>query len=178
MINAENVQDYYYGDDLYMKRIEIRELNTSFQQLDGKEVFVCGWVRTIRDSKTFGFIEINDGTFFKNLQVVFDDSLENFQEIRKLGVGSAIKVKGNVVLTPQAKQPYEVKATSVEVEGACPSDYPLQKKRHSFEFLRTIAHLRPRTNTFQQCSGFVRYCLTLFINSSRKEDLSMCILLL
>lgn len=170
MINAENVQDYYYGDDLYMKRIEIRELNTSFQQLDGKEVFVCGWVRTIRDSKTFGFIEINDGTFFKNLQVVFDDSLENFQEIRKLGVGSAIKVKGNVVLTPQAKQPYEVKATSVEVEGACPSDYPLQKKRHSFEFLRTIAHLRPRTNTFSavfRVRSILSYAIHKFFQERR-----------
>ncbi|NLM75623.1 MAG: asparagine--tRNA ligase [Clostridiaceae bacterium] len=153
-----------------MKRIEIRELNTSFQQLDGKEVFVCGWVRTIRDSKTFGFIEINDGTFFKNLQVVFDDSLENFQEIRKLGVGSAIKVKGNVVLTPQAKQPYEVKATSVEVEGACPSDYPLQKKRHSFEFLRTIAHLRPRTNTFSavfRVRSILSYAIHKFFQERR-----------
>jgi len=131
-----------------MKRTEIRELYSTFGQLEGQEVFVCGWVRTIRDTKSFGFIEINDGTFFKNLQVVFDDSLGNFNEIRKLGVGSAIKVTGTVVLTPEAKQPFEVRAASVEVEGTCPPDYPLQKKRHSFEFLRTIAHLRPRTNTF------------------------------
>ncbi|NMA64926.1 MAG: asparagine--tRNA ligase [Clostridiaceae bacterium] len=131
-----------------MERIEIKKLNSSFQELSDKEVLICGWVRTIRDTKTFGFIEINDGSSFKNLQVVFDDTLDNFHKIAKLGVGSAIKVTGNVVVTPQAKQPYEIKATKVEVEGECPSDYPLQKKRHSFEYLRTIAHLRPRTNTF------------------------------
>ena len=105
-------------------------------------------IRSKRDTKTFGFIELNDGSFFKNLQVVYDDSLDNFSEITKLNIGSAIRVRGHVVETPQAKQPYEVKATVVEIEGASSPDYPLQKKRHSFEFLRTIAHLRPRTNTF------------------------------
>lgn len=109
---------------------------------------VAGWVRTVRDSKTFGFIELNDGTFFKSLQIVFEDNLENFKEIAKLGVGSAIIVEGNLVLTPNQKQPFELKATSIEVEGESPAEYPLQKKRHSFEFLRQIAHLRPRTNTF------------------------------
>ena len=109
---------------------------------------VAGWVRTVRDSKTFGFIELNDGTFFKSLQIVFEDSLDNFKEIAKLGVGSAIIVEGNLVLTPNQKQPFEVKATNIEVEGESPAEYPLQKKRHSFEFLRQIAHLRPRTNTF------------------------------
>ena len=109
---------------------------------------VAGWVRTVRDSKTFGFIEKNDGTFFKSLQIVFEDSLDNFKEIAKLGVGSAIIVEGNLVLTPNQKQPFEVKATNIEVEGESPAEYPLQKKRHSFEFLRQIAHLRPRTNTF------------------------------
>ncbi|MBE6024691.1 MAG: asparagine--tRNA ligase [Cellulosilyticum sp.] len=109
---------------------------------------VAGWVRTVRDSKTFGFIELNDGTFFKSLQIVFEDGLDNFKEIAKLGVGSAIIVEGNLVLTPNQKQPFELKATSIEVEGESPADYPLQKKRHSFEFLRQIAHLRPRTNTF------------------------------
>lgn len=109
---------------------------------------VAGWVRTVRDSKTFGFIELNDGTFFKSLQIVFEEHLENFKEIAKLGVGSAIIVTGELVLTPNQKQPFELKATKIEVEGESPSDYPLQKKRHSFEFLRQIAYLRPRTNTF------------------------------
>jgi len=131
-----------------VERTEIKKLNQSYKELEGKEVLVCGWVRSIRDTKTFGFIELNDGSYFKNLQVVYDDSLDNFTEISKLNVGSAIRVRGYVVETPQAKQPYEVKATAVEIEGASSPDYPLQKKRHSFEFLRTIAHLRPRTNTF------------------------------
>jgi len=109
---------------------------------------VAGWVRTVRDSKTFGFIELNDGTFFKSLQIVFEEHLENFKEVAKLGVGSAIIVTGEFVLTPNQKQPFELKATKIEVEGESPSDYPLQKKRHSFEFLRQIAYLRPRTNTF------------------------------
>ena len=131
-----------------MERTEIKKLNQSHKELEGKEVLVCGWVRSIRDTKSFGFIELNDGSYFKNLQVVYDDSLDNFAEINKLNIGSAIRVRGYVVETPQAKQPYEVKATTVEIEGASSPDYPLQKKRHSFEFLRTIAHLRPRTNTF------------------------------
>ena len=131
-----------------MNRTEIRELYKTYKELAGREVLVCGWIRTIRDTKTFGFIEINDGSFFKNIQIVFDDTLDNFQEIARLNIGSAIRVKGIVVDTPQAKQPFEIKAMSVEIEGASVPEYPLQKKRHSFEFLRTIAHLRPRTNTF------------------------------
>ena len=131
-----------------MERIKIQKLNTSFHELSDQEVMVCGWVRTIRDTKTFGFIEINDGSFFKNLQVVFDNTLKNFQEIAHLNVGSAVRVKGRVVETPQAKQPYEIKAIAIEVEGTSLPEYPLQKKRHSLEYLRTIAHLRPRTNTF------------------------------
>ncbi len=131
-----------------MDRIEIRELNKTFKELADKEVQVCGWIRTIRDTKTFGFIEINDGSFFKNLQIVFDDSLSNFYEIAHLNIGSSIIVRGNVVETPQAKQPFEIKATAVEIEGTSLPEYPLQKKRHTFEYLRTIAHLRPRTNTF------------------------------
>lgn len=131
-----------------MERTEIKKLNASYKELSSKEVLVCGWIRTIRDTKTFGFIEINDGSFFKNLQVVFDNSLDNFTEIAKLNIGSAIRVSGYVVETPQAKQPYEIKATAVEIEGLSSPEYPLQKKRHTFEYLRTIAHLRPRTNTF------------------------------
>ena len=131
-----------------MERIEIKKLNETHKDLEGKEVLVCGWIRSIRDTKTFGFIELNDGSFFKNLQVVFDNSLDNFTEIAKLNIGSAIRVSGYVVETPQAKQPYEIKATAVEIEGLSSPEYPLQKKRHTFEYLRTIAHLRPRTNTF------------------------------
>ena len=116
---------------------------------DGSVVTVYGWVRTVRDSKTFGFIELNDGTFFKNLQVVLvDGRLSNFKEAVKLTVGTAVKVTGVLELTPAMKQPFEIKADELTVEGTCPSDYPLQKKRHSPEFLRTIAHLRPRTNLY------------------------------
>ncbi len=131
-----------------MKRIEIKHLNETYKDLTGTEVQICGWVRTIRDNKNFGFIEINDGSFFKNLQVVFDKSLDNYSEISRLNIGSALRVKGRVVETPQAKQPYEIKATEIVIEGKSTPDYPLQKKRHTFEYLRTIAHLRPRTNTF------------------------------
>ena len=116
---------------------------------DGSVVTVYGWVRTVRDSKTFGFIELNDGTFFKNLQVVLvDGRLSNFKEAVKLTVGTAVRVTGVLELTPAMKQPFEIKADELTVEGTCPSDYPLQKKRHSPEFLRTIAHLRPRTNLY------------------------------
>lgn len=131
-----------------MERIEICKLNETHARHAGEIVTVCGWVRTIRDTKTFGFIEINDGSCFRNLQVVFDDTLANFSEITRLNAGSAIRVKGQVVETPEAKQPYEIKAVQIDIEGASVPEYPLQKKRHSFEFLRTIAHLRPRTNTF------------------------------
>jgi len=114
-----------------------------------KDIRINGWVRTIRDSKSFGFIEVNDGSFLKNLQVVIEDnSLDNFKDVVKLPVGSSITVEGTLVATPGSKQPFELKAKKVIVEGASTPDYPLQKKRHSFEFLRTIAHLRPRTNTF------------------------------
>jgi asparaginyl-tRNA synthetase len=109
---------------------------------------VCGWVKTVRDQKTFGFIELNDGTYFKNLQVVVEESLADFGEIVKLSVGTALIIEGILVESPGAKQPFELKAERVQVEGASTPDYPLQKKRHSFEYLRTIAHLRPRTNTF------------------------------
>ena len=132
-----------------MKRTEIKKLFASVQDYTAVPVTVCGWVKTIRDSKSIGFIELNDGSSFRNLQVVLSqDKLSNFAEIVKLNVGSAIVVRGPVVLTPDAKQPFEVHAESVEVEGASTPDYPLQKKRHSLEYLRTIAHLRPRTNTF------------------------------
>ena len=116
--------------------------------VDKTLVKVSGWVRTVRDSKAFAFIELNDGTFFKNLQVVCDETLENFREVTKITLGSALEIEGELVLTPGMKQPFEVHATKVTVVGLCAADYPLQKKRHTFEYLRTLAHLRPRTNTF------------------------------
>jgi len=132
-----------------MDLITVKELYKNREAYLDKEVTVGGWVRSIRDSKTFGFIVVNDGSYFETLQVVYNDSMANFDEICKLNVGAAIIVKGTLVATPQAKQPFEIQATEVTVEGASAPDYPLQKKRHSFEYLRTIAHLRPRTNTFQ-----------------------------
>ena len=132
-----------------MELLELRELHRGYSEYDGKTVTVGGWVRSIRDSKTFGFMVLSDGTFFEPTQVVFADKLDNFAEIAKLNVGTAVIVTGEVTLTPDAKQPFEIQATKVEVEGASTPDYPLQKKRHSFEYLRTISHLRPRTNTFQ-----------------------------
>ncbi len=132
-----------------MSYSEIKKLFRAPQDYVGKTITVPGWVKTVRDSKTFGFIELNDGTFFRNLQVVFEEGrLENFKEVAKLTVGSAIEVEGELVETPNAKQLFELKATRIAIENMCPAEYQLQKKRHSFEFLRTIAHLRPRTNTF------------------------------
>ncbi|MCI8962767.1 MAG: asparagine--tRNA ligase [Eubacterium sp.] len=132
-----------------MELTSIRSLFRDKKKYTGKEVKVGGWIRSIRDSKTFGFIVINDGTFFEPLQVVYSDKLDNFDVISKLNVGAAIIVRGTLVETPNAKQPFEIQAESVEVEGPSTGEYPLQKKRHSFEYLRTISHLRPRTNTFQ-----------------------------
>ena len=130
-----------------MQRLMIKDLLADGEAYGGKEVVVCGWAKTIRDSKVFGFIELNDGSCFKSLQIVFEQGqIDNFDEIAKLNVGSALIVKGKVVLTPQNKQPLEIKATEIVVEGKSTPDYPLQKKRHSVEFLREIAHLRPRTN--------------------------------
>lgn len=131
-----------------MDRVEIRHFFRNTGAYAEHEQFVCGWVRTIRVSKTFGFIELNDGSCFQNLQVVFEETLPNFTEISKLNVGSSLRVKGILVETPQAKQPFEIKATEITVEGASTPEYPLQKKRHTLEYLRTIAHLRARTNTF------------------------------
>ncbi len=132
-----------------MNLTDIKELHRNSGAYIDKEVTVGGWVRSIRDSKAFGFIVLNDGTFFEPLQVVYHDSLPNFEEISRLNVGSAIVARGRIVGTPQAKQAFEMQAEEILVEGASTADYPLQKKRHSFEYLRTISHLRPRTNTFQ-----------------------------
>ena len=132
-----------------MDLVTIRELYKNQEDYINKKITVGGWVRSIRDSKTFGFIVVNDGTFFSSLQVVYNDTLDNFAQISRLNVGAAIIATGTLVATPKAKQPFEIQADSVLVEGASAPDYPLQKKRHGFEYLRTVSHLRPRTNTFQ-----------------------------
>lgn len=131
-----------------MKYTAVKELFRNTSQYVDQEVTISGWIRSVRASKAFGFVVLNDGTFFENIQVVMDNTLENFAEISKLNVGSAIIVKGKFILTPDAKQDFEIQAVSIEVEGASTPDYPLQKKRHTFEYLRTISHLRPRTNAF------------------------------
>ena len=131
-----------------MKYTTIKELYRQTGESINKTITVAGWIKTVRASKNFGFIELNDGSFFKNLQVVFEDKLENFNEVGKFSVGSSIIVEGLLVESPGSKQPFELKAERIQLEGASTPDYPLQKKSHSFEFLRTIAHLRPRTNTF------------------------------
>jgi asparaginyl-tRNA synthetase len=127
----------------------VKELYRDHAAYVGQEIKVGGWVRSIRDSKTFGFIVLHDGTFFETLQIVYSDQLENFSDICKLNVGAAIIVTGTLVATPNAKQPFEIQATSVAVEGTSTPDFPMQKKRHSLEYLRTVPHLRTRTNTFQ-----------------------------
>ncbi len=132
-----------------MDLVTVRELYKNREAYLDKEVSVGGWVRSVRASKAFGFIVVSDGTYFETLQVVYHDNMANFAEISKLNVGAAIIVKGTLVATPDAKQPFEIQAAEVAVEGPSAPDYPLQKKRHTLEYLRTITHLRPRTNTFQ-----------------------------
>lgn len=131
-----------------MKVTKVKDIYRNKEQYLDQDVVISGWIRTVRSSKAFGFIELNDGSFFNNIQVVFEEDLENFKELSKLSISAAIKVEGKLVETPGAKQPFEIKATKITLEADSDKDYPLQKKRHSFEFLRTIAHLRPRSNTF------------------------------
>lgn len=131
-----------------MKSVLIKDIYRNTEKYADQRIVIEGWIRTLRASKAFGFIEVNDGSFFKNLQVVFEEGLENFLEVSKLYISTAIRVEGKLELTPDAKQPFEIKATKIEIEGQSSGDYPLQKKRHSFEFLREIAHLRPRSNAF------------------------------
>lgn len=131
-----------------MGNLNIKDLYRSTNEYVNKEITLEGWVRTVRASKNFGFIELNDGSFFKNVQIVFDEKISNFEEIAKLTISSSVTVKGTFILTENAKQPFEVHASSIEIQNICDSEYPLQKKRHTFEYLRTISHLRPRTNTF------------------------------
>ena len=148
------------------KLLTIREIFKDREKYIDKDIAIGGWVRSVRDSKTFGFIVVNDGTFFDPIQVVYHDSMENFQAVSKLNVGSAIIVRGKLVATPEAKQPFEIQAETVEIEGASTPDYPLQKKRHTLEYLRTMTHLRPRTNTFMavfRVRSLVAYAIHQFL---------------
>lgn len=131
-----------------MEKVFVKDIARNPEVYSGKPVKIQGWIRTLRSSNAFGFIELNDGSFFKNIQVVFEDTLDNFKELTKLTIAAAVTVEGILEMTPEAKQPYEIKATQVIIEAESDGDYPLQKKRHSLEYLRTIAHLRPRSNTF------------------------------
>lgn len=131
-----------------MKSTLVKQIYRETDQFKDSDITVSGWIRNIRSSKKFGFIELNDGSFFKPLQIVFEEELENFTEVSKFGISTAVVIEGTLVETPGAKQPFELKAKKITLEGASDSDYPLQKKRHSFEYLRTIAHLRPRSNAF------------------------------
>jgi len=153
-----------------MKRVLIKQLYEKHADFENKEIKVCGWVRTVRDSKSFGFIELNDGSCFKCLQVVFElGKIANYEEIARLNVGSAVVVTGKFLLTPDNKQPFELKAASVEVEGKSCPEYPLQKKRHGVEFLREIAHLRPRTNLFNavmKVRSVCAYAIHKFFNDN------------
>lgn len=145
----------------------VKKLYRESENFAGKDVKISGWVRTLRDSKTFGFIELNDGSFFKNVQIVFEESLENFKEITKLPICTSLSVEGAIVLTPDSKQPFEIKAKKITVEGNSSSDYPLQKKRHTLEYLRTIAHLRPRSNMFSavfRVRSLAAYAVHKFFN--------------
>ena len=151
-----------------MESLVIKQLFNNPEKYFSKEITLSGWVKTVRDSKTFGFIELNDGSFFKNLQIVFDEKLNNFSDICKLTISSSIKVTGTLVKTENAKQPFEVHATQIEIINLADGDYPLQKKRHTFEYLRTIAHLRPRTNTFNAVFR-VRSCLAYAIHKFFQE---------
>lgn len=153
-----------------LKRTEIKELYAGMEEFGGKIVTVCGWARTVRDSKALGFIDLNDGSCFKGVQIVFEaDKLSNYKDIAKLNVGSAIVVTGELLLTPEAKQPFEIHASEITVEGASTPDYPLQKKRHTMEYLRTIAHLRPRTNMFSaafRVRSVAAYAIHKFFNEN------------
>ena len=132
-----------------MERVQIKEIFRNQKDYVGKEISVCGWIRQIRDSKKLGFIELSDGSFFKCIQVIFEeDKISNFKDVAKLSISSSISVKGDLVETPDGKQPFEIHAKEIEILGASDLDYPIQNKRHTFEYLRTVAHLRPRTNTF------------------------------
>ena len=150
-----------------MNLVNIRDIYKNPKNYIEQEIELGGWVRSNRDSKAFGFIMLSDGTCFEQLQIVYSESLGNFEEIRKINIGAALIIKGKLVETPEAKQPFEIQATAVKVEGLSSPEYPLQKKRHSLEFLRSISHLRPRTNTFQavfRVRSLIAFAIHSFFN--------------
>lgn len=149
--------------------VNIRDIYRNREDYLDTEVTIGGWVRSIRNSKTFGFLVINDGTFFEPLQVVFGDGLDNYDAVAKLNAGAAVIVTGRLVPTPQAKQPFEIQSDEVIIEGASTPDYPLQKKRHTFEYLRKVSHLRPRTNTFEavfRVRSLIAYAIHRFFSGA------------
>ncbi len=156
-----------------MKATLIKQILRKPEEHVDKTVKISGWIRTIRSSKAFGFIEVNDGSFFKNLQVVFDEKLENFEDISKFSIASSIEVEGKLVESPGKKQPVELHADTVSLVGGSDQDYPLQKKRHSYEFLRTISHLRPRTNTYLAVFR-VRSLLAYAIHNFFRKRVCVC----
>lgn len=149
--------------------INARFLYENFKDYDNKEILVCGWVRSIRSNNNIGFIELNDGSMLKNIQIVIENNLENYSEVCSSPISSTISVKGKVILTPENKQPFEIKALNIFIEGKSNQDYPLQKKKHTFEYLRTIGHLRPRTNTFLSVFR-IRSVISYAIHSYFKEQ--------
>ena len=160
-----------------MKRTLVKSIYLDPESFGGKTVTVGGWVRNLRDSKAFGFIDLNDGSSFGSIQVVFErEIVSNYDEIASMNVGAALVVTGTLVLTPGAKQPFELKATEIAVEGTSTPDYPLQPKRHTVEFLREQAYLRPRTNLFSAVFRVRVRLRTLYIPSFIREASYMCIL--
>ena len=162
-----------------MNCITVKELYLDTAKYADQEVTVAGWLRSNRGSKAFGFLVLSDGSCFQTLQIVYHDTMENFKEISKLNVGAAVIVKGTLVETPEAKQPFEIQASEVTVEGDSAPDYPLQKKRHSFEYLRTISHLRPRTNTFQavfRVRSLIAYAIHQFFQERGFVYVHTCLL--
>ena len=149
--------------------INARFLYENFKDYDNKEILICGWVRSIRSNNNIGFIELNDGSMLKNIQIVIENNLENYSEVCSSPISSTISVKGKVILTPENKQPFEIKALNIFIEGKSNQDYPLQKKKHTFEYLRTIGHLRPRTNTFLSVFR-IRSVISYAIHSYFKEQ--------
>ncbi len=149
--------------------INARFLYENFKDYDNKEILICGWVRSIRSNNNIGFIELNDGSMLKNIQIVIENNLENYSEVCSSPISSTISVKGKVILTPENKQSFEIKALNIFIEGKSNQDYPLQKKKHTFEYLRTIGHLRPRTNTFLSVFR-IRSVISYAIHSYFKEQ--------
>lgn len=150
-----------------MNLVSIRDIYKDPKKYIDKEIKLGGWVRSNRDSKSFGFIMLNDGTYFDQLQIVYHDVLDNFEAVKKINVGAALIIKGKLIETPEAKQPFEIQASEICIEGVSAPDYPLQKKRHSLEFLRSISHLRPRTNTFQavfRVRSLIAFAIHSFFN--------------